>query len=305
MRSFLLITAGLLALAAPAWGSFAPRLEVGIDPPTAGGPVAVSLLLTQSADEEATRSLHVALPGFASRPATFAACTGVAATSGTCPDDSRVGSAASTTSFGSFAGGVFFAGMDGERARLLAVLSNPLVPLVFDQRFTGTLALAAAGRELAFDDLPGPTATRLRIVLDRALLVAPSRCHAYDLTGRLTSHSGDRVERSTRVTIAGCPGDPPTILAPSLAPRAIGAGAASTLTFTLAEPASVRITARRTGSRGVRTLRRLAARPGRTRVGGLGRGLAPGRWLLTVRATDSDGASLRTLALRVVPAAGR
>lgn len=270
-------TAVALLLASPASAAYDPRLALELEPPTARSPVALTLTVTQAASEEATRSLHLSLPGFASAPGAGARppCTDVAATSGTCPAESRIGTASSSTSFGSFAGGVFFAGTEGDTVKVLVVLSNPQVPLVLDQRFGGALSSAAGGSELAFEELPGATATRLQIALDggeRALVSAPPRCGPYDLVGRLTSHRGDRAARSARVAVGGCPGDPPTIATPRLFPRAVREGAVSTLTFSLAEAAAVRVTARQVGTRRVRTL----------------------------RAADADGASARTLLLRVL-----
>jgi hypothetical protein len=300
-----LACAAALVAAASAPAAYAPRLTLGIDPPTSTAPLSVTLEVTQAASEEATRSVHVTLPGFGSAPGAPSRppCTGVPASSGTCPADSRIGTATITTGFGDYTGGVYFSGMNGESATVLAILSNPQVPLVLDQRFTGSLSPVPGGRELAFDGLPGATAARLQIVLagdDRALVSAPRRCGAYDLVGHLTSHNDQRLDRPTRVSIGGCPGTPPAIFAASLNPRQVRLGATTTLAFTLAEPAAVRVTARRIGTRSVRTLRRMTARPGRNRVPGLGRGLPAGRWLVSVRAADSDGAVVRTLALRVL-----
>lgn len=309
MRPFkiLIAAAACAALsAAPAGAAYAPRLEVAVDPPTAGRAVSVSVALTQAASEEATRSLRVTLPGFAAAPGAQArpACTGAAASSGRCPPESRVGSATSATTFGDFQGGVHHAGAEGDAQRLLVVLGNPLVPLLLDQRFTGTLSPVPGGRELSFEDLPGATATRLRVVLDggdRALLAAPDRCAAYELLGRLTSHGGERSDRSSRVTIGGCPGRPPAISGLALARRRVRAPATTALSFSLSGRAAVRVTVRRSGTRRVRTIRTLRGRAGRNRIAGVGRGLAPGRWFVRVRAADGDGATARTVALRVLP----
>jgi hypothetical protein len=135
---------------------------------------------------------------------------------------------------------------------------------------------------------------------DRALVTAPRRCGNFDLVGRLTSHAGGSLDRPTQVSIGGCPGTPPAIFAASLNPRQLRVGATTTLAFTVAETAAVRVTARRAGTRAVRTLRRMTARPGRNRVPGLARGLAAGRWVVTLRAADADGAVVRTLALRIL-----
>ncbi|MDX6672498.1 MAG: hypothetical protein QOI91_2861 [Solirubrobacteraceae bacterium] len=297
--------AAALAAAAPARAAYAPRLTLTVDPPTFAAPVAVTLGIAQDASEEATSSVHVTLPGFGSatgapsRPP----CTGVAASSGTCPADSRIGTASMSTGFGEFTGGVYFTGMEGDSAKVLAIVSNSQLPLALDQRFTGALTPVPGGRELAFDGLPGATATRLQIALagdDRALVTAPRRCGNFDLVGRLTSHAGGSLDRPTQVSIGGCPGTPPAIFAASLNPRQLRVGATTTLAFTVAETAAVRVTARRIGTRAVRTLRRMTARPGRNRVPGLARGLAAGRWVVSLRAADADGAVVRTLALRIL-----
>jgi hypothetical protein len=297
--------AAALTVAAPASAAYEPRLTLAIDPPTYAAPLSVTLTVTQVASEEATQSVHVTLPEFGSAPGAPARppCPGAPASSGNCPPESRIGSASITTGFGDFTGGVYFTGMEGESAKVLAILSNPQVPLVLDQRFTGSLTPVPGGRELAFDDLPGATATRLQVILagdDRALVSAPRRCGTFDLGGRLTSHGGERLDRPARVSIGGCPGTPPAIFAAGLYPRQVRAGSATTLAFTLAEPAAVRVTARRIGTRAIRTLRRTRARPGRNRLSGLGRGLSVGRWVVSLRAADGDGAVVKTLALRVI-----
>jgi hypothetical protein len=292
------------ALAAPAQAAYAPRVSVSVAPPTAGGPVALTLEIDQDATDEATRTVRVSLPGFGAAPGARAraACAGPAA----CQAESRIGSAASTTTFGSFSGGVYFAGADGERTNVVGILSNPAVPLLIDQRFTGTLSPVTGGRELGFDDLPGATATRLRIVLEggeRALVSAPSACRTYDLVTRLTSHGGQHVERTSAVAIGGCPGGPPALSAVALAPRSVPAGSPAALGLTLSEPAFVRVLARRTGTRSVRTLRRVNLRAGRTVLRGLAARLPPGLWVITVRATDADGTAVKTVLLRVRPRA--
>ncbi len=262
------------ALAAtPARAAYAPIVALDVRPPTAGAPVSLGLAVTQVATEEATRSVRMTLPGFGAEP-------------GDRPAGSRIGAASSSTAFGTFSGGVFLT----EGDRFSTSLTNPLLPLVLDQRFTGAVVAVPGGRELRLDEIPGPTSSRLRVTLD-ALLAAPERCGAYEAVATLTGHGGERAERRIPIAIGGCTGAPPTLAGARIAGR--------TVFFTLAEPAAVRITARRAGTRRVRTLRRLAGRPGRNAVRAIGRGLAPGRWLVTVRASDADGATARTLLLRI------
>ena len=64
------------------------------------------------------------------------------------------------------------------------------------------------------------------------------------------------------------------------------------VTFTLCERST-------SGTRRVRTLRRLTGQAGRNRVSSLGRGLAPGRYFLTVTAANAEGSVSRALGLRV------
>lgn len=293
-----------LAGAAPAHAAYAPRLSVTVDPPTAGAPAALAVDVFQESGEEATQALRIALPSFAVGPGVLAwpACTGAAESASTCPATSRIGSATSTTSFGDFAGDAFYGGLTGESPRILVFLKNARVPVVLDQKLEGRLEAVPGGQELVFENLPGATATHFALRLDargRALVAAPQRCGNFDLLGRFTSAAGGHEESGSRVSIGGCPGAKPSITRATLSPRNLRQGARTTLAFWLSEPASVRVTMRQSGKRRVRTLRRLAGRAGRNRVTGLGRGLAPGRYFFTIKATTAEGSAIRGLALRV------
>jgi hypothetical protein len=136
---------------------------------------------------------------------------------------------------------------------------------------------------------------------ERALLSAPGTCGTYDLVARLTSHGGQRAEHTSPVTIGGCAGGPPALSGVALAPRSVRAGTPTALGLGLSEPAFVRVLARRAGTRGVRTLRRANLPAGRSVLRRLAAALPPGLWIITVRATDADGAAVKTVALRVRP----
>ena len=294
-----------LWLAPSAHAAFAPRLTVSVDPPTSGRPAALGMEVTQDSGDEAVRSLRLALPGFAVGPGVLSwpACSSDAEASGTCPADSRIGSASSTTSFGDFSGDAFYGGLSGEHPRVLVFLKNSLVPLVADQKIVGTLEPATGGQELALDGFPGATATRFVLRLDaagKALVAAPTRCGGYDLVGRFTSHAGGQSEASSRISVGGCPGAKPTITRAGLTPRAMTAGHATTLAFMLSETALVRVLTRRSGKRTVRTLRRLTGHAGLNRVTGLGRTLSAGRYIFTIKAANAEGAVTRVLSLRVM-----
>jgi hypothetical protein len=293
-----------LGVAPAAHAAFSPRLSVSVDPPTSGRPAALGVEIGQDAGDEAVRSLRLSLPGFAVGPGVLSwpACSGDAEASGNCPADSRIGSASSTTTFGDFSGGVFYGGLSGERPRVIVFLKNSLVLLVADQKLVGTLEPIAGGQELAFDDLPGATATRFDLRLDapgKALVAAPTRCGSYDLLARFTSHSGGTGEASSRVSIGGCPGAKPAITRAGLTPRSMTAGHATTLAFTLSDRALVRVLVRRSGKRTVRTVRRMTGHAGLNRVTGLGRGLATGRYILTLKAANGVGTATRVLSLKV------
>jgi hypothetical protein len=219
---FILVTLGFaLGAAGPAQAAFAPKLSATMEPALAGTPTGLSLEITQASEEEATRSLNLALPGYGGGPGVlpWTACTGAAESSGSCPEASRIGTASSTTSFGDFTGGV-----------------------------------------------------------------------------------GERHESSSRLTVSGCVVPTPwaTLGRLALTPRTIRRGRATALAFTLSSAAPVRVTARRLGTRRVRTLRRLSGRAGRNRIAGLGRGLAPSRYLLAVSAAFAGRAITRTAVLRVL-----
>jgi hypothetical protein len=294
-----------LAVATSAHAAYSPSLGVTIDPPTAGAPVSVGVDVTQASGEEATQSLRVALPGFtlATGVDGWPACTSSAESAGTCPAESRMGSVGSTTGFGDYSGDAFFGGMSGASPRVLLFFKNTGVPLVLDQEVQGRLESVPGGQELVFENLPDAAATHLAIHLDvkgRSLLAAPTRCGNYDLLGRFASAAGGHEESGARVSIGGCPGVKPAISRAALTPRTLRRRTAATaLSFWLSEPATVRVTMRKSRTRRVRTVRRLTGKAGLNRVTRLGRGLAPGTWLFTVRAATADGAATRTVALRV------
>ena len=56
---------------------------------------------------------------------------------------------------------------------------------------------------------------------------------------------------------------------------------------------------RRAGKRSVRTLRRMTGHAGLNRVAGLGRTLAAGRYVFTIKAANGVGTATRVLSLHV------
>jgi hypothetical protein len=293
-----------LVCAGSASAAYAPRLAVTVAPPKAGAPVALGVDVTQESGEESTQSIRLTLPGFtlSDEVGQWPACTGSDESSGTCPAASRMGSVSSSTGFGDFAGDVFFGGMSNRSPRVIFFLKNSRIPLVLDQEVQGRLEAVPGGQELVFDNLPSALATHLSVHLDakdRLLVAAPTRCGNYDLLGRFTSSAGGHEEAGSRIGIGGCPGTKPAISQAKLSPRRLTGKRATTLSFWLSEPASVRVTMRKAGTRRVRTVRRLAGKSGRNRVTGLGRSLASGRYLFTIKATTADGSSARTVSLRV------
>jgi hypothetical protein len=108
---------------------------------------------------------------------------------------------------------------------------------------------------------------------------------------------------SATVTIdAGCPAPAFGLAAVSVSPTSVLRGRAITLRFTLPVAARYEVTVRRLGTSRVRQRRRGSAVAGRNRVGGLVRGLAPGYYVLTVKATTADGrVSTRSRVVQVRP----
>jgi hypothetical protein len=229
--------------------------------------------------------------------------------SSNCGPESRLGSAAADTPLGNFNGGVFL----GQFPQLFVVLSNGL-PLL-DQHLTGNVAIRSdGGIDAVFDNLPTFPITRFAVSLDgppRGILTAPTKCGDYEFRADFTSQNGSHADGSNLITIASnCPAvtaaPPFAITSAAVSPRRWRRGRSTTLRFTLTDPAAIEVTVRKLGSRRILQRRRTSASAGTTRLTRLARRLRPGRYVLTLIATASDGRVVtRSFVVRILPARRR
>jgi hypothetical protein len=301
-RAALLTAAALLAAPAAAQAAYAPTLAIGVEPKTTGAHVALTSTVTQAVGEEANRTVRVHFPlGFAFDPASLGRLQTCGDPSN-CPPGSRLGAASADTPLGAFSGDVFL----GDFPKLYVTLHHPTVSL-FDQRLTGTTELRAdGGIDVVFDNLPNFPTSRFTLALDgppTSVLVAPGNCGDYEFTADFVSQSGVKASGSATATIdSGCPTPAFGLSAVSVSPTSVRRGRPITLRFTLPVAARYDVTVRRVGTSRMRQRRRGNAVAGRNRVGGLLRGLPPGLYVVTVKATTADGrVSTRSRVVRVKP----
>jgi hypothetical protein len=302
-----LALAVLAVLVAPgsAGAAYAPRLSVAVDPPTAGARIALTTTVTQALGEEASRSVRVRFPvGFVFNLAALqgvTACTAEQYEAGACPESSRLGRASAQTPLGTFSGGVFM----GAFPRFYAFLSNGVG--LFDQRLEGVAVVREdGGLDVSFDDLPSFPTTRFQMALDgppRSVLNAPSTCGDFEFVGEFASQGGDRVRSASTVAVTGCAGPGFRLASMRVSPRRVRRPRTVAVAFALSAPAAVEVTVRRAGRRRVLQRRRLSAGAGGNTVRRLGRRLAPGLYVVTVRARTADGrVANRSRTFQVLPA---
>jgi hypothetical protein len=301
-RGALLIGGALLAAPAAAQAAYAPKLAIGVDPRTTGARVALTSTVTQAVGEEANRTVRVHFPlGFAFDLASLGRLQ-TCADPANCPAGSRLGASSADTPLGAFSGDVFL----GEFPKLYVTLHHPTVSL-FDQRLTGATEFRSdGGIDVVFDNLPNFPTSRFTLALDgppTSVLVAPPECGDYEFTADFVSQSGVKTGGSATARIdAGCPTPAFGLSAVSVSPASVPRGRTTTLRFTLPVDAAYEVTVRRVGSSRVRQRRRGTAIAGRNRVGGLLRGLPPGLYVVSVKATAADGrVSTRSRVVRVRP----
>jgi hypothetical protein len=305
----------VLALAAPAGASaaYAPQLAVSITPTDQPGkPIGLTSVVTQASDEEASRKVVVHFPvGIAFNIAALQAkpsCTPAQRDAKACPEGSRIGTATADTSVGTLQGGVFL----GVEAQIYIFLQNSTLALLGlePKPITGRTEFRPdGGTDTVLDDLPTDvTATRFELAItgpQGSVLSAPEFCGPLAFRADFTAKSGATATSSSTVTVTGCPPPEVTLSRVRLSSRRVRAGRAITLAYTLNQAAAVEVTLRRSGkARVLRRIRRAAAAGvGRVRVPTTR--LAPGAYVVTIRARAGGKTASRPLLLRVVRAPRR
>jgi hypothetical protein len=300
------------AAAPAAQAAYAPKLSVTVRPTDRPGAiVALTTVVTQSFDEEATKSARVKFPiGFALDLASLQripSCTAVQRDARACPQSSRLGTATAVALGQTLTGGVYL----GQSTSIYVFLENATLRLLGQEPKPITARLEfrpGGGTDTVLDDLPSDfTATRFELALDgppRSVLVAPNQCGPYTFAAEFTGRNGTRATSSAPVTITNCPPPAPpafTLSRVTLAPRTVVSGRSATLRYRVDRAATVEITVRRAGTRKILARKRFghpANKPnGRIAVGTAG--LRPGYYVVRLRAKSGSVTRTRVFTLRV------
>jgi hypothetical protein len=294
-RAALLALAACAAIAAaplsPAHAAYAPVLSVTIDPATAGAAPAITTTTTQAAGETANKTVKVDFPlGYAGNlGATLAMCSADQEKANTCPDSSRMGSAAATASVlglpQALSGNVYFGGLFGNQGfKLIVYLSNPVLGTQTLEGFSTFLPTGVV--ETTFDNLPNVLTTSFQLKLEggaRSLLVNPPTCGSFTFSAKFTSQNGEQAQSSANVAVNGCPPplSPAAITALSLRPATVRAGHKAILRFMLDRPAAVRVSIQPIGSHARARRQTIDGVAGLNTVGNIAHKLTRGRYRVT------------------------
>src|SRR3954452_5249526 len=300
MRLLPIATAGMtLALTGSASASYAPKLQISLDPATAGAPPAITSVVTQQNGETASKTVTVAFP------VGFGPPLGAKATprqpadeqNRSCPPDTQLGTAHADASVlglpAAFDGTVNLAGVSGAKFRLVIFLHNDTFG---DQKIVGQAANRPdGGYDTTSDNLPDTLVTNFRLALaggERALLQNPSECGSYVFKAAFVSQNGEQASDARPVEITGCrPKAPRPLTLSGVTLRRDGL-----VRFTLGSAAAGTVTVKRAG-------RKVAAKAfaGRTGVNRVRtRRLKPGRYVVAITATAADGRAVRKRYTRAI-----
>jgi hypothetical protein len=309
-RPLLLLLAAVLCLvAAPAaQAAYAPKLSVTVKPSnTPGRTVAFTSVVTQASDEDPTKSARVKFPvGFAFDIAALqrvSACTPAQRDARACPEASRLGTATAQALGQTLTGGVHL----GEAASIYIFLNNDTLRLLGQEPKPITARnefRPDGGTDTVLDDLPSDfTATRFELALDgppRSVLSSPERCGTYPFLAEFTSRNGVKATSRASIEITGCPPAPFALSSVRLAPRTVKAGGVALITYEINRVAQMDVTVRRAGKSKILGRKKFVHTvPGRGKVKIATRGLRPGLFIVTIRATADGTTTTRTFPLRV------
>ena len=269
---------------------------------------AITSTITQASGEPATRSVRLVLPaGYESNLGVqVGSCTPQQESAEACPEASRIGTAEATAGSIPLSGPIAFSSENGQ-LRILVFLQG-LGGLV-KQKLVGTVEATEDGRlKTVFDNLPNQHVSSIVLRFrggERGLVRNPRSCGRVTFRGAFTSHGGDEAIAEAPVEITGCPSKP-AITGAALRPARVRLGRGFAVHWTLSEVTSgTRVIVERRARRGWWRVASLvgSGRAGANRMAIRGRGLHPGAYRLSLRATNAAGVASdpRRLPFRVLP----
>lgn len=307
-RTVALLTALAGLMAAPAaQAAYAPKLAVTVKPSNQPGKtVAFTSVVTQASDEEPTKAARVKFPvGFAFSLAALQnipACSPAQRDVRACPAASRLGTATANALGQTLSGGVHL----GEAATIYIFLDNATLRLLGQEPKPITARnefRPDGGTDTVLDDLPSDfTATRFELALDgppRSVLVAPQKCGRHAFAAEFTSRNGTKASSTSSIEITDCPPPDVDLSSVRLSPRRVRAGRTALLTYAINRDAQMEVTVRRVGRSRILGRKRYRQIAGRGRVRVTTRGLAPGRFVVRLKATADGTSTSRTFLLTV------
>jgi hypothetical protein len=298
-----------LGVPAAAQAAYAPKLAVQVTPTdNPGGGIVFSSTVTQSSDEDATKTAVVHLPvGVAFNLQTLnpiTPCKPSERDAKACPDGSQIGTATADTTVGQLNGNVYL----GEKIEIYIILRNPTLALLGQEPkpIVGrTVFRPDGGADTILDDLPTDvTPTRFQLTFKgppKSILNSPRICGKLPFSGDFTSKNGAKVTSTSFVTFTGC--RPPGVALSNvrLSPGTVRQGRNASLSYELNRAAQVEVTVRRRGKGKVLGRTRFAGNAGLTRIRVVTSRLTPGYFIVTIKATAGSGSSATGLPLHVTP----
>lgn len=209
LRPLLVACALALWAAAHAHADFVPSLQVGLDPPTAAMPAALTTTIAQPPLDTAVERFTLALPaGFTALAAPEAsACSLPAIRAASCPAASQIGTVNALVGAAvGFSGTIHKASAD----KFVLIVSG--INGSIKQVVAGSVAKRADGSlDLTLDNLPALALSSLTLSFDgagRSLVRTPEKCGSYAIDGKFTSRHDELALARTMVDITGCSGVP-------------------------------------------------------------------------------------------------
>jgi len=297
----------LLAFAAPASADFVPALGIALEPPTAGGPAALTATIAQPPLDTAIERFTLTLPaGFQALDAPDAAiCPLRTIRFGDCPAASRIGTVDGVSGAALGVTGEIHKASPDKFAVVLTVLGS------IRQVVPGSISAGRDGAlDLTLDELPALALSRLTLRFDgagRSLVRTPAECGTYAIDGKFTSRHEELALARMLVAISGCTGVPAIGVSNlRMSSRRVKRGRTTIIAWSAARAAdhtNVRIERRKNGRWRVAAVLVSTANAGENilrwngRVGG--KSLKPGRYRLRVQPAGSAPAE-QTLRFRIV-----
>jgi hypothetical protein len=303
-RSIPVAVAALCVLAGPAAASYAPKLDVKIDPATASQPVAITSVITQAAGETPNKTVKVSFPaGFGTNPsAKIGSCTPDQEAARACPEDTKIGDAKATAAVGGavpleLSGPVHYGGPQPDSTIKIIVFLTDSLNLQPQPPIEGFVSVRKTdnGFDTLFDNLPNTLTTNFTLAFsgaNLALTQTPAKCGTYTFKAQFTSQNGEQAAGSSDTKVGGCVPVAPRMGSIGFTAEKVRPGKSTTIDFTLSKDASVVVDVKARKKHGKRLLkqRTLAGKQGTNELRlKIPRKARPGKYKVTVTATDDDG----------------